>query len=177
MESAVEYLHSIYAGIRTGRASPSLLDGLKVEYHGSQLPVNQLATVIASDSKTIAIRAFDPGAVANIEKAIFQSKLGLTPQKAGVVIHLTIPPISEERRRQLILQAKDAAETQRVAVRNIRRESMKSAEDLALPEDENKELKSRIDAITKGYVEQIDEALKRKTDSLLDIANKWVPGC
>lgn len=177
MESAVEYLHSVFAGIRTGRASPSLLDGLKVEYHGSQLPVNQLATIIASDAKTLAIRAFEPGAIPNIERAIFQSKLGLTPQKAGAVIHLTIPPVSEERRKQLVLQVKDNAEAQRVAIRNIRRESMKSAEDLALPEDKHRELKSSIDEATKVYINKIDEAIKRKTDSLLEIANRWVPGC
>lgn len=175
MESSLSHLESILSGIRTGRANPSLLDSLRIEYHGSQLPLNQVANTMTSDARTLVIRAFEPGAVPFIERAILQSKLGLTPQRAGSVIHLPIPPLSEERRKQLVLQAKDVAEAQRVAVRNIRRDSMKALDALKLPEDHKNETKTSIDTLTQNFIAKIDKALQDKSDALFDVANRWSP--
>ena len=175
MDSALSHLEDMLTGIRTGRANPNLLDSLRVEYHGSQLPVNQVATVMTADPRTLVVRAFEPGAIPFIERAILQSKLGLTPQRAGAVIHLPIPPLSEERRKQLVLQAKDIAEAQRVATRNIRRDSVKSLDALNLPEDVKRETKESIDTLTKNSIAKLDKALQDKVNVLLDVANRWSP--
>lgn len=175
MESALNHLEGILSGIRTGRANSSLLDSLRVEYHGSQLPINQVANVIAADARTLSVMAFEPGAIPPIEKAILQSKLGLTPQRAGLVIHLPIPSLSEERRRQLIRQAEDVSEAQRVAIRNIRRDSIKILESLDLSEDDEKVVKDSIDILTKNFIAKVDRAMQNKFDALIDVANRWYP--
>jgi ribosome recycling factor len=177
MESAVEHLLNVLTGIRTGRANPSLLDSLRVEYHGAQLPINQVAVVTASDTRTLVVRAFEPGSVPFIERAILQSKLGLTPQRAGQVIHLPIPPLSGERQNQLVSQSKSLAESQRVAVRNIRRDSHKDLGQLELSEDERVSAKETIELLTKNYIAKIDQALQDKINMLLDVANRWTPKC
>lgn len=137
--------------------------------------MNQVANTMAGDSRTLVVRAFEPGAIPFIERAILQSKLGLTPQRAGAVIHLPIPPLSEERRKQLVLQAKDVAEAQRVATRNIRRDSVRSLDAHNLPEDVKRETKESIDTLTKNYIAKLDRALQDKIDVLLDVANRWSP--
>lgn len=173
MEKCAEHLAEDFKGIKSGRATPGLVDGIKVEYYGSPTPLKQLANIGAPEPALLVIKPFDPSALGEIEKAILKSELGITPQSDGKVIRLPVPALSEEQRKKYVKAAKEKAEAQRVAIRNVRRDANKTADGLKksgdLPEDDCDKLKEEIDELTKTYTGKIDDALKSKTAELMEV--------
>lgn len=168
MEKALEVLNDKFRGMRTGRATPALVDNVRVDYYGSPTPLKQIANISAPEPDMIVIKAFDHGSLGEIEKAIQKADLGINPTNDGKLIRIKIPPLSQERRNQLAHQAKGTAEDTRVALRNIRRDANKHADGLAktLPEDDLKKLKDEIQNLLKSYEEKVDRGLDAKTKEL-----------
>ena len=139
--------------MRTGRAHPGIVESIRVDYFGSPTPLRQLAQIMVPDPSQLLIKPFDPGSSVDIEKAILKSDLGITPQHDGKVIRLAIPPLSEQRRKQLVSQAKERAEAARISIRNVRRDANKAADELVdageIGEDDFEKLKKEIDDLTK----------------------------
>jgi ribosome recycling factor len=173
MDKAVHYLAEEYRGLRTGRASAGLVEPIRVDYYGSPTPLKQLASIGTPEPQLILIKPFDPGSVKDIEKAILASDLGITPHNDGKVIRLAIPPLSEERRKQLIHRAKEMAEEAKVAVRNIRRDANKQLDvekkEGTIPEDEMYRGKDEVQKLTDDHEKKIDEHLKKKSDEIMQI--------
>ena len=172
MQKAIDSLIRDYAGVRTGRASVGLLDGITVEYYGTQTPLNQVATLSVPESSLIVIQPWDVSVIKQVEKAILRSDLGITPSNDGKVIRLQVPPLSEERRKQLVSRIKEIAENSRVAVRNIRRDGNRKADqmkkDSKLSEDDTEKLKEEIQEATKNSETKIDEILNKKIDQIME---------
>ena len=170
MEAAVDYLKKEFRGIRTGRASAGLVDHIKVEYYGSPTDLRQLATIATPDASLIVIKPFDPSSLKDIEKAIYASDLGITPNADGKLIRLSVPPLSTERRNRIAGQLKKMAEASRVAIRNARRDANKDAdkEEKAseLTEDGARKLKDDIQKLTSTYEQKVTELLDAKTKEI-----------
>jgi ribosome recycling factor len=173
MEKSVEVLKGDYRGMRTGRAHPGLLEPIRVDYYGSPTPLKQISQVMVPEANQLVIKPFAPTDLGAIEKAILKSELGITPQNDGKVIRLTIPPLSEQRRKQLVSQAKERAEAARIAIRNVRRDANKQADEIVdageIGEDEFEKLKKEIDDLTKKYTTAVDDALASKTGELMEV--------
>jgi len=173
MEKAVDFLAQEYRTIRTGRASTALVENIKIDYYGSLTPLKQLANISVPESNLIVIKPYDAAGIKDIDKAIQSSPLGITPSSDGRVIRLAIPPLSGERRQHLILQVKQMAESARVSIRNIRRDSNKqfdqSEKEKFLTEDQRDEGKKHIDDLTKKYISKIDDLLNMKTNEIMEI--------
>jgi ribosome recycling factor len=173
MGKSVEALGHELAKIRTGRAHPSLLDHVMVSYYGSEMPIRQVANVTAEDARTLAVVPWEKGMVQAVEKAIMQSDLGLNPNTAGTVIRVPLPPLTEERRRDLIKVARHEAEQARVAVRNIRRDANADLRELvkekAISEDAERRGQESVQKLTDQYVKEIDEVLAAKEADLMSI--------
>ncbi len=171
MAKAVGYLRDELKGVRTGRASPGLVENLKVDYYGSAAPLKQLAALAAPQADTILIKPFDPASLKEIEKAIKNSDLSLAPIVEGRLIRLSIPALSEERRGQLASQVKQLGEQAKVSLRSIRRDAIKGLEqeqkDKVITEDELEKGKKGIDDVTRKYTARIDEVVKHKTDEIM----------
>ena len=172
MEKAVEVFRNELKGLRTGRASPALLDAIRVEYYGSPTPIKQLAAVSTPDPTQIMIKPFDAAALKDIEKAIRSSDLGLSPNNDGKVIRLTIPPMSGEQRTKLTKKIKELAENQKVSCRNIRRDGNKhieqSEKDKLITEDDRDKGKEAMQALLKSYEGQIDQLAVAKSKEIMD---------
>jgi len=173
MEKALHVLKQALAGIRTGRANPGLVDSLRVEVYGSPTPIKAVASVGAPEPTQIVIRPFDPGTIKDIEKAILASGLGMTPQSDGKLIRLNVPPLSTEVRRKMVARIKELTEECKVAVRNVRRDGNKAAEqaekDKDMTEDERDQVKEEIQELTKTYENQATELAKvRETEVMED---------
>lgn len=168
MEKACAVLREKFRGMRTGRASPGLVEGVRVDYYGSPTPLKQLANISAPEADLLVIKPFDPSVLGEIEKALMKSDVGIHPSNDGKVIRLQVPPLSQERRQQLATRAKETAEESRVAVRNIRRDANKSADDIkkSTSEDDVKSLKEEVQELVKTFEKSIDEILKQKTEEL-----------
>ena len=173
MAKSVEALTHELAKIRTGRAHPSLLDHITVSYYGSEMPIRQVANVTAEDARTLAVTPWEKGMVQAIEKAIMQSDLGLNPNTAGTVIRVPMPPLTEERRRDLIKVARHEAEQARVAVRNIRRDANGELKELVkekiISEDDERRGQEIVQKLTDQYVKEVDQALATKEEDLMSI--------
>ena len=169
MEKAVEAMEKRFSQVRAGRANPSLLDGVMVNYYGVDTPLKQLATVSVPEARCIQVKPFDRGALSNIEKGIFEANLGLTPTNNGESIMITIPALTEDRRIELTKQVKAISEEGKVSIRNIRRESIEDLEKQKLPEDEQKALEKEIQDLVNDYNKKIDEKLKVKEEELLSV--------
>ena len=173
MEKSVGALKSQLAKIRTGRAHPSLLDSIVVNYYGADTPLKQLANIIAEDSRTLALSVFDKSAIQAVEKAMMQSDLGLNPMSAGGAIRIPLPPLTEERRKDLIKVARGEAENGRVAVRNIRRDANSDIKDLLkdkdISEDQARAGEEKNQSITNDFIKQVDELLSVKEKELMEI--------
>jgi len=173
MQKAVEHLRASLRTLRTGRASAGLVEHLKIDYYGSPTELRQLATITVPDPLMILIKPYDPGSVGNIAKSIQASELGITPVVDSKVIRLSIPPLSEERRRQLVQQVKEQAEETKIALRNIRRDAIKhiDAEEKAKSLGEDNARKARDDAteLVHNHEKQVDEALRLKTDEIMEV--------
>jgi len=173
MAKAVSFLGDELKSVRTGRASPGLVEGIKVDYYGSSTPVKQLATIAIPEPRQIVIKPFDVTAVSEVEKAILKSDLGITPQSDGKIIRLNLPPMSQEQRDKTVSRVKEMAEECRISVRNIRRDSNKQADqagkDKLLSEDDVKSLQAVIQDETKKSEKEIDEILKKKSEEIKSI--------
>ncbi|MBD1227771.1 MULTISPECIES: ribosome recycling factor [Xenorhabdus] len=172
MEKSVEALKNQISKVRTGRASPSLLDGISVEYYGAATPLRQIANVVAEDARTLAITVFDRSMTAAVEKAIMASDLGLNPSSAGTIIRVPLPPLTEERRKDLIKVVRGEAEQGRVSIRNIRRDANDKVKtllkDKEISEDEERRSQDEIQKLTDSFIKKIDEALANKETELMD---------
>jgi ribosome recycling factor len=172
MEKSVEAFKNQISKIRTGRASPSILDGIMVEYYGSATPLRQLANVTVEDSRTLAINLFDRSLGSAVEKAIMASDLGLNPSSAGSVIRVPLPPLTEERRKDLIKVVRGEAEQGRVAVRNVRRDANDKVKallkDKEISEDEDRRSQDDIQKMTDAYIKLLDAALADKEKELME---------
>ncbi|MBC8954100.1 ribosome recycling factor [Xenorhabdus sp. PB62.4] len=172
MEKSVEALKNQISKVRTGRASPSLLDGISVEYYGAATPLRQIANVVAEDARTLAITVFDRSMTAAVEKAIMASDLGLNPSSAGTIIRVPLPPLTEERRKDLIKVVRGEAEQGRVSIRNIRRDANDKVKallkDKEISEDEERRSQDDIQKLTDSFIKKVDEALANKETELMD---------
>src|SRR5262245_5516851 len=172
MEKAAHVLQDSLRGLRTGRATPALVDSVRVEYYGSPTPIKQMANISAPEPSLIVIRPFDPTVLKDIEKAILASELGLTPMNDGKLIRLSIPPLSGERRKQLTGRVKDLAEEARVAIRNVRRDANKSADqsekDKALTEDECAQTKEQVQELTKRFESKVNDLADKKSAEIME---------
>ncbi len=173
MDGALQTLKSEFSGLRTGRASASLVEPITVNAYGSQMPMNQVGTVSVPEPRTIAINIWDKGLVAATEKAIRESGLGLNPNTEGQTIRLTIPELNEERRRELVKVAGKYAEQARVAVRNVRQDAMqhlkKAQKDKEISEDELKTLSDRVQSLTDAAIKNLDDATAAKETEIMQV--------
>ncbi|MCF7801379.1 MAG: ribosome recycling factor [Candidatus Marinimicrobia bacterium] len=173
MEKAVEHIHHEFAGIRTGRASAALLDGIKVDYYGTMTPLNQMASISIPEPRLITIQPWDKSMVGAIEKAILVADLGLNPGNDGQIIRIPIPALTDERRNELIRFMHKLAEEGRVAVRNVRRDvndQIKKSEAASdLSEDNAKRGLENIQEITDKYIGEIDELVKKKEVDIMEV--------
>ncbi|MBM79667.1 MAG: ribosome recycling factor [Planctomycetaceae bacterium] len=172
MEKAVEVFQGQLKGLRTGRATPGLVDSIRVDYYGSQTPIKQLANISIPEPQQIVIRPFDASTINDVVKAIQASDVGLAPNSDGRLIRLNVPPLSGERRRQLVSRVKEFAEEARVSIRNIRRDANKSADqsqkDKILTEDERDKTKEEIQDYTKKYEGKVNDMASTKEKDILE---------
>lgn len=173
MEKAVKHTVAEFAKIRAGKAMPSMLDGLTVDYYGSTTPVSQVASITTPDPRSIIIKPWEKNMIHEIEKAIRNSDLGLNPQNDGEVVRLNIPPLTEERRRDLVKQAKNEAEHGKVSVRNIRKETNEMLRKLlkegGVSEDEIKNAETKVQTLTDKFVKKMDEVLAAKEEDIMKV--------
>jgi ribosome recycling factor len=173
MEHSIEVLRTELAGVRTSKASPTLLDGIRVEYYGTVVPLNQVATIGTPDARTITVQPWEKDMVAEIERVILKSDLGLTPNNDGTILHLPIPPLTEERRLDYVKLIKKMGEDCKISIRNVRRESndrvKKEEKDHNISEDDGKRLHKTIQDATDQHVEQVDETISAKEEEIMEI--------
>ncbi len=173
MVKAAEHLESDLQGIRTGRASPGLIDHIKVDYYGSMTPISQMAQVSIPDPKTIVVKPFDATQLAAIEKAILASDVGINPMSDGKVVRLPVPMLTQEQRKKISNHVKDLAEAQRVAIRNIRRDCNKHAQaakkESKLSEDDEKSLEKEIQDLTKEFEAKVTELATKKSEEVTTV--------
>jgi len=173
MKKTVEHVRHEFSTIRTGRASTALLDGIDVEYYGSNVSLNQTANVSVPDAKLLLITPYDKGTLGNIEKAILKSDLGLNPNNDGNVIRIPIPELTEDRRKDLVKIVRRLAEDARVSIRNARRESnekvKKAEKDGDVSEDDSHRIIDEVQKVTDEYVKKIDEILKAKEEEIMEV--------
>jgi ribosome recycling factor len=173
MGKSVEHARSEFNTVRTGRASAALLDRIEIDYYGTRTPLKQLATVNVPEPRLLTLQPFDPSSVKQIEKAIMESDLGLTPSNDGKVIRLPIPQLTEERRKELVKVVRNMAEDHRVAVREIRRDAMRHLKELVdngeVGADEEHRAEERVQKLTDDHTKQIDELLKHKEAEVMEV--------
>lgn len=172
MEATLLFLDESLAHIRAGKANPRILDGVKVEYYGSHVPISNVATVTTPDAKTITIQPWEKGLIGILEKAILNSDVGITPMNNGEIIRLSIPPLTEERRKQLVKQARHEGEEAKISVRNARREAIDSLKKLikeGLPEDVEKDAEASAQKIHDKYIKKIDDMLADKEKEIMTV--------
>jgi ribosome recycling factor len=169
MEKTIKALGDEFNTIRTGRASTSLFDRVMVEYYGTPTPLNQVANISIPEARLIVVQPFDKNSLNDIEKAILTSELGLNPNNDGKVIRINIPPLTEERRKDLVKQAKNIAENSRVSIRNIRRDANDAIKKGDFPEDEQKKGVEDIQKVTDEYIKKVNEILTAKEKEIMEI--------
>ena len=173
MEKTVEHLEEALARVRAGKANVKILDGIMVEYYGSLVPLTQVGTVTIPDAKSIVITPWEKGIIRDIERAIINSPLGITPENHGALIRLGIPPLTEDRRRELVKQVKADAETAKVSVRNTRRDTndaiKKSIKTDNTPEDVAKDAEAEVQKLHDRYIKKIDELFSAKEKEIMTV--------
>ena len=172
MELAVAYLDESLAHIRAGKANPKIMDGIKVEYYGGMVPVSQVANISVPDARTITITPWEKPMFKEIEKAIINSELGITPENNGEVIRISIPPLTEDRRKQLVKQSKAEAEQAKVSVRNARRDAidgLKKAVKQGMPEDVEKDAEESVQKLHDKFLKRIDDIFAAKEKEILTV--------
>ena len=173
MEKTIVSLEKDFSRLRTGRATTALVDGIKVDYYGTMTPISQLASVAVPDSRTITIQPWDRGAFSSVEKAIMKSDLGLTPVNDGKVIRISIPPLTEDRRKELAKVSKKYGENAKVAVRNLRRDAnqdlKKMEKDKLISEEDLKKAMDDVQKLTDRFVAKVDEKCREKDKEIMEI--------
>lgn len=172
MELAVEYLGEALAHIRAGKANPKILDGIRVEYYGGMVPVSNVANISVPDARTITITPWEKAMFKEIEKAIINSELGIMPENNGEIIRLSIPPLTEDRRKQLVKQSKQEAEQAKISVRNARRDAidgLKKAIKEGMPEDVEKDAEAKVQKIHDKYVKKVEDVFAAKEKEILTV--------
>ena len=169
MEDTMSSLDKKFVNVRAGRANPSMLDGITVEYYGVATPLKQLANISIPEARQLSIKPFDKSILGSIEKAIFEANIGLTPNNNGEVIFLVVPALTEDRRKELVKQVKGIAEEGRIALRNIRQDANSDIKKLKLPEDVEKSGNDEVQDLINKYNKIIDEKLKVKEQELMTI--------
>ncbi len=173
MDKSVEATHEHFNSVRTGRASSALLDRIQIDYYGTPTPLKNLATISAPEPRMLTIQPFDPSAIKQIEKAVLESDLGLTPSSDGKLVRLPIPQLTEERRKELVKVVRQMAEEGRVAVRNVRRDAIKHLEELVrngdAGDDDERAAETRVQKLTDEHVGKIDDLLKRKEAEIMEV--------
>jgi ribosome recycling factor len=173
MDKSVDATHEHFNSVRTGRATPALLDRITVDYYGTPTPLKNLATINAPEPRMLTIQPFDPTSIKQIEKTIQESDLGLTPSNDGKIVRLPIPQLTEERRKELVKVVRQMAEEGRVAVRNVRRDAIRHLEELvkngSVGDDEERAAESRAQKLTDEHVARIDDLLKRKEAEIMEV--------
>ncbi len=173
MDKAVTHLKDELRGIRTGRATPALVDHLRVDYYGTATPLSQLSQISIPEPRQIAVKPFDANALPEIEKAILKSELGLQPNRDGKLIRITLPPLSEDQRKKLAARAKDVAEETKVSLRNVRRDGNKAAEQAQkshdISEDQARDLTAEVQEQLKKHEGLVEEILKSKTEEIMTV--------
>jgi len=173
MGKSIDALKHDLSRLRTGRASTTLVDGIKVPYYGSDMPLNQVATVALADGRSIVITPFEKSMVAPIEKALLASDLGITPTTAGTVIRLNMPPLTEERRRELAKHVSHEGENAKIAIRNVRRDALQQVKDLLkekqITEDEERKADEEVQKLTDQFVKEVDKLAKAKEEELMSM--------
>lgn len=172
MDKAINHLEVQLTKIRAGKANPSIFESVMVDYYGSMVPIPQTANVNTQDARTIVIQPWEKSLLTPIEKAIQMANLGLNPQNDGVIIRITIPPLTEERRKELVKTAKAEGEEAKVGIRNARKEAMENVKKLqknGLPEDEAKDAETKIQQLTDQYVQKADKHFEQKEKEILTV--------
>lgn len=169
MNKALESLNNRLKNIRAGRANPAMLDSVKVSYYGALTPLNQLATISVPEARKLQIKAFDKTCLSDIEKAIYEADLGLTPNNTGELIFISIPELTEERRKEFVKQAKTMAEDAKINLRNIRQDANNSIKKLEVNEDEEKSGINEVQELINNFNKKVDERLKEKEEELMTI--------
>jgi ribosome recycling factor len=173
MAKSVDATHEHFNSVRTGRATPALLDRITIDYYGTPTPLKNMATISTPESRMLTIQPFDPSSIKQIEKTIQESDLGLTPSNDGKLIRLPIPQLTEDRRRELVKVVKQMAEEGRVAVRNVRRDAIKHLEELVrngdVGDDEERAAESRVQKLTDEHTAKIEDLLKRKEAEIMEV--------
>ena len=173
MDKSIEATHQEFNSIRTGRASPALLDRISIDYYGTPTPLKSLASISAPEARLLVVQPFDPGAIKNIERAIQESDLGLTPSNDGKVVRLPIPALTEERRKDLVKVVRRVAEDGKVAIRNVRRDVMQHLKELVVNgdvgDDEERRAEQQVQKITDDHTKSIDGLLKVKEAEIMEV--------
>ena len=169
MEESIASMEKRFIKVRAGRANPSMLDGIMVEYYGVPTPLKQLANISIPEARQLSIKPFDKGILGDIEKAIFEANIGVTPNNNGEVIFLVIPALTEDRRKELVKQVKQIAEEAKIALRNIRQDINNDIKKEKLPEDVEKQGNEEVQELINQYNKKVDEALKVKEQELMTI--------
>ncbi len=169
MEESIEAMEKRFTNVRAGRANPNMLDGIMVEYYGVETPLKQLANISVPEARQLSIKPFDKSILGDIEKAIFEANIGITPNNNGEVIFLVIPALTEERRKELVKQVKAIAEEAKIALRNIRQDANNDLKKLKLPEDEEKNGNEEVQELINKYNKIVEEKLKDKENELMTI--------
>ena len=172
MKKAISHLETELVKIRAGKANPNMLDGIMVDYYGSPTPINQVGNISVLDARTLTIQPWEKNMLQAIEKAIIASNIGINPQNDGVIIRLFLPPLTEERRRELVKRSLGEGEHSRVSIRNIRRdaiESIKKLQKTGLSEDAAKDAEADVQELTNRYISQVDKHLSAKEKEIMSI--------
>jgi ribosome recycling factor len=173
MDKSIEATHHEFNSIRTGRASPALLDRVSIDYYGTPTPLKSLASISAPEPRLLVVQPFDPGAIKNIERAVQESDLGLTPSNDGKVVRLPIPALTEERRKDLVKVVRRVAEDGKVAIRNVRRDVMQHLKELVVNgdvgDDEERRAEAQVQKITDDHTRSIDDLLKSKETEIMEV--------
>lgn len=169
MKSSITSIENKFTTVRAGRANPAMLDGINVEYYGVETPLKQIANISIPEARQLSIKPFDKSILGGIEKAIFEANLGITPNNNGECIFLVIPPLTEDRRKELVKQVKSIAEEGKIALRNIRQDANTEIKNLKLPEDLEKRGNERVQELINKYNKVIEEKLKEKEQELMTI--------
>lgn len=172
MEKAIAHLETELTKVRAGKVSPSMIDGIMVDYYGAQMPINQTANVSVQDARTLAIQPWEKNMLTIIEKAILAANIGITPANDGNVVRLSSPPLTEERRKEFVKKSKDIAEHSRVAIRNIRRESnehIKKLDKQHVSEDALKQAEAKIQELTNKYISLVDKHVEVKEKEIMTV--------
>jgi ribosome recycling factor len=173
MDRSIEATHNEFNSIRTGRASPALLDRVTIDYYGTSTPLNTLASISAPEARLLVVQPYDPGAIKNIERAVQESDLGLTPSNDGKIVRLPIPALTEERRKDLVKVVRRVAEDGKVAIRNVRRDVMQHLKELVVNgdvgDDEERRAEQQVQKITDDHTKSIDDLLKVKEAEIMEV--------